>query len=264
MRTILITALAIVALGVVGCGGGGAKKTATPATGACGAPAPATAIASSCGSTTPLALTSVSASAGTLTAASFDGVPQDGMTLGRADAPVQVNLYQNFLCPHCQEFALTMLPTLIRDYVTPGKVAITFHDAALGGGGADIAHEGARCAGAQGKFWPAYAALYQNFAQDETTYTVKYVESALSALSLDNAKLDTCLTSEQFKGDVDTSTAAFQGLLNTMPAYANAAATASAGQGPVIPLVDVGGNVLIAPASYNVVKAAIDAKLATR
>ena len=261
MRTILIAALAIIALGVLGCGSG-SKKTATPATGACGAPA--TAIASSCGSTTPVAVTSAGASGGTLTAASFDGVPQDGMTLGRADAPVKVDLYQNFLCPHCQEFALTMLPSLIRDYVASGKVGLTFHDAALGGGGAEIAHEAGRCAGAQGKFWPAYAALYQNFAQDETTYTVKYVESALSSLSLDGAALDRCLTSEQFKGDVDTATAAFQGKLDTMPAYSNAAATASAAQGPVIPLIDVGGNVLIAPASYDVVKAAIDAKLATR
>lgn len=261
MRPILITAFAIVALGVVACGSGGSKKSATPATGACGAPAPATSIASSCGSTTPIAVTSVSA-AGTLAPATFDGIRQAGMTLGRTDAPVTVQLYQNFLCPHCQEFALTMLPSLIHDYVLPGKVAITFHDAALGGGAADIAHEAAHCAGAQGKFWPSYAALYQNFAPDETTYTVKYVESALSSLGLDNTKLDTCLTSEQFKSDVDTATAAFQGFLNTMPAYANAAATASAAQGPVIPLIDVGGTVLIAPESYSVVKAAIDAKLA--
>lgn len=264
MSKLLITALTVALVACVACGGGGTKKASTASTGACGGPAPATAIASSCGSTTPAPTESGGGPASGLTGTSFDGVPQDGLMLGRADAPVKVELYQNFLCPHCQEFAETMLPLVIRDYVTPGKVAIIFHDAALGGGGADIAHEGARCAGDQGKFWPAYAALYAHLAPDESAYTVQYVESALGSSGIDAAKLDDCLTSGRFKNDVEASTAAFQALPDKNPAYANAVATASAGQGAVIPLIDIDGTVIIAPESYDVVKSAIDAKLAAR
>ena len=262
MRAALALVALLSLLFAVACGSGGGAKTATPASNACGAPV--TASAGSCGgaggATTPPASTTAGA-ATTPVSDLLVGLPQDGQTLGNASAPLKVALYQNFLCPHCRDFALEIMPQMLIDYVATGKVAIVFHDAALGAGAADIAHEAARCAADQGKFWPAYFALYQNFADDPASYTKARMESVLAPTGVDAAKLASCLDSDQHQAEVDAATSEFEHLADNNAAYANALATVQAGNGPAIPLLDIAGTYLTAPEDYATVKAAIDAKL---
>lgn len=262
MRASLVVLIALLALSVACGSGSSVSKTSTPASNACGVPV--TASAGSCGGAGAVTKTaSTPAASSTSTSASyFDAsIPQSGETLGNAGAPLTINLYQNFLCPHCANFALTMLPQLITDYVATGKVAIVFHDTAFGAGPADVAHEAARCAADQGKFWPAYFAIYQAYSDDVSAYTKPHMESVLASTGVDNAKLATCLESDQHMAEVDASTAEFQHLPDNNPAYANALATITAEQGPAIPLLDIGGTYITAPEDYATVKAAIDAKL---
>src|SRR5581483_6895792 len=169
-RTIALGIGLLVTLLAVACGNGGSKSaTPTPAANPCGGASTA-----GCGdATTP------DVRAATLTGATFAGVPQDGLTLGKADAPLTIDLYQNFLCPHCRDFAEAMMPQLIADYIATGRARIVFHDAALGPDEARLAHEAAHCAADQGKFWPAYAALYANFSDDPGAYTKASIEAWL-------------------------------------------------------------------------------------
>ena len=224
----------------------------TSAAGSCGGPA---------GTTSAGGAPTVEPSAAASAASAIDGIPQDGQKIGSASAPLTINLYQNFLCPHCRDFALTMLPQLLADYVRPGKVAIQFHDTAFGGGPADVAHEAARCAADQGKFWPAYFAIYEAYSEDASAYTNANMESVLAPTGVDAQKLAACLDSNQHQAEVDATTAEFQNLPDNNPAYANALATVMAQQGPAIPLLDIGGTYITAPENYATVKAAIDAKL---
>ncbi len=173
MRTGLLVALASAVVIVSGACGSSGTSSKTPTTSACGAPVATAVSTSSCvgsGSQAPTAVGRLpDTSAHEPSAASFDGVAQEGLTLGKSDVPVKINLYQNFLCPHCRDFALQIMPAVIHDYVATGKASITFHDAALGGGVADTVHEAAHCAADQGKFWLAYLVLYQNFSDDPAT-----------------------------------------------------------------------------------------------
>lgn len=261
MRASLVLTVLVSLLFAVACGSGGGAKTATPASNACGAAV--TASAGSCGGGTALRQAG-SPAAGTPLASVGDilaSLPQDGQTLGNAGAPLKIDLYQNFLCAHCREFALDVFPQIISDYVARGQVMITFHDTALGGGPADIAHEAARCAADQGKFWPAYFALYQNFSDDPAKYTKAHMESVLAPTGVDAAKLASCLDADQHQAEVDASTNGFMQLGDSNPAYASANATVQAGGGPGIPVLNIGGTYLIAPSDYATVKAAIDAKL---
>ena len=45
----------------------------------------------------------------------------EGRSLGKADAPVTLELWSDFQCPSCGQFAETVEPSLIRDYVTRGS-----------------------------------------------------------------------------------------------------------------------------------------------
>jgi protein-disulfide isomerase len=47
-----------------------------------------------------------------------------GKILGSPAAPVQIEIYSDFECPACRNFHETLLPTIMRDYVVPGKVCI--------------------------------------------------------------------------------------------------------------------------------------------
>src|SRR4051794_37706509 len=52
------------------------------------------------------------------------GIPQDGTTLGKADAPVTIVEFADPQCPFCKQFASDELPAVIRDQVRTGKAKL--------------------------------------------------------------------------------------------------------------------------------------------
>jgi protein-disulfide isomerase len=61
------------------------------------------------------------------TEALFAGIPQKGNTLGSPKAPVTLQEFADLQCPVCQAYTLDSMPTLIQNYVRPGKVRMVFH-----------------------------------------------------------------------------------------------------------------------------------------
>jgi protein-disulfide isomerase len=66
-------------------------------------------------------------------AAGPDTLP--GRTAGIPSAPLRMDLYDDFTCPHCKMLHEQLLPKLIADYVTPGKAYLVFHEYTLTGAG---------------------------------------------------------------------------------------------------------------------------------
>lgn len=58
--------------------------------------------------------------------ARLDGVPQAGLRLGKADAPVTLVEFADLKCPFCADFSNDVLPALIDRYVKTGKLQIVF------------------------------------------------------------------------------------------------------------------------------------------
>ena len=54
-------------------------------------------------------------------AALYEGIPQEGMRLGKAD--VTLVEIADLQCPFCAEYSVTALPTIVEDYVRTGKIA---------------------------------------------------------------------------------------------------------------------------------------------
>src|SRR5947208_4665333 len=52
-------------------------------------------------------------------------------TMGNPGAPVRMDLYSDFTCPHCKMLHEQILPKLITDYVNPGKAYLVFHEYTL-------------------------------------------------------------------------------------------------------------------------------------
>lgn len=92
----------------------------------------------------------------------------EARNLGKADAPVVVQLWEDFQCPVCAKYSLTVEPLVFNKYVLDGTLRIEHHDLGLLGRGTGEANEsvltarGAFCANEQGKYWPYAHWVYTN------------------------------------------------------------------------------------------------------
>src|ERR1017187_7413383 len=59
----------------------------------------------------------------------------DSKSVGNPAAPLRMDLYSDFTCPHCKKLHEEILPKIILDYVTPGKAYLVFHEFTLTGPG---------------------------------------------------------------------------------------------------------------------------------
>jgi protein-disulfide isomerase len=113
----------------------------------------------------------------------FDGVPQDGTLLGRADAPVRIVEFADLQCPYCDEYTVRALPTLVQRYVRTGEVSMRFENLSFVGPGSVTAARVAAAAGRQDRLWDFVDLLYLNQGEENTGYvTPAYIDRLLAAV----------------------------------------------------------------------------------
>ena len=86
----------------------------------------------------------------------------EAMTMGKADAPVQLEEYASTTCSHCGRFATEVFPAFKAKYIDTGKVKYTFHEfltppEAVAAAGVLVA----RCAG-KDKYFSVIDALFHS------------------------------------------------------------------------------------------------------
>jgi protein-disulfide isomerase len=91
----------------------------------------------------------------------LEGIPQDGDWIGSPDAPVVLVEFADLQCPFCKNFANSVLPQLIEDYVRPGKVRMQWQGLAFIGPDSETALRFALAAGEQEKLWNVTELLYR-------------------------------------------------------------------------------------------------------
>ena len=109
------------------------------------------------------------------------GIPQNGFTLGSPTAPVRMVEYGDLQCPICREYAVSTLPTIIRQYVRAGKVQLEFRGIAFLGKDSEKALEAVTAAAAQNKAWNMLDLLYRNQGEENTGWVTDSKLSAAAA-----------------------------------------------------------------------------------
>ena len=155
----------------------------------------------------------------------------DGRSLGKADAPVTLELWSDFQCPACAQYAEIVEPFLVRDYVTPGTLRIVHHDAAFqgvrAGGSYDESVEagaGARCAAEQGRYWPFHDWVMANQSgENEGAYADARLRAMATSAGLDVTSWDACRKTGEQQRAVrgETSQGSSQGVNSTPTLYIN-------------------------------------------
>jgi protein-disulfide isomerase len=90
------------------------------------------------------------------------GVPQRGITLGDPKAPVRVVEFADLQCPFCRNYSQALFPSVVRDYVRPGRVRMEFRSLAFIGPDSERAARVAEAAGAQNRLWNVVDLVYAN------------------------------------------------------------------------------------------------------
>jgi protein-disulfide isomerase len=94
------------------------------------------------------------------------GTPQelrDGRSLGSADAPVKLLVYEDPQCPVCGRFTREIEPLLVAKYIKDGTVQLTYKDLVFIGKESQDAAVGMRAAEQlAGKFWDFHDILFEN------------------------------------------------------------------------------------------------------
>jgi protein-disulfide isomerase len=99
---------------------------------------------------------------GAETAALLRGIPQNGTTLGSPDAPVKLVEFADLQCIYCAAWARDVFPTLVRDYVRPGKVQLELRGMTFVGPDSDKALRTALAASQQNRLWHVVELLFLN------------------------------------------------------------------------------------------------------
>ena len=90
------------------------------------------------------------------------GIPQDGRVLGSPNADVTLVEWADPQCPACRTYTEEFFPTVVDEYVRPGRVNTEFRGFPFIGDDSVKAYRFLLAAGEQNKLWDLQEALYRN------------------------------------------------------------------------------------------------------
>lgn len=131
---------------------------------------------------------------------------------GAADAPLQLELYSDFLCGHCSDFAAT-LDELNDDYIKTGRLQVVFYNYAFLLPESTQSSIAALCAADQSPaaFWRYHDLLYASRAGGMAAYSDSRLKAYARELGLDTARFDQCFQTKakaaQVQADLDSGRA---------------------------------------------------------
>src|SRR5262245_57038092 len=90
----------------------------------------------------------------------LSGIPQQGIALGRPDAPATLVVYADPQCPYCAEWERTALRPLVEKYVREGKLRIEYRGIAIVGSDSVQGLRYFAAAAQQNHMWDVLTASY--------------------------------------------------------------------------------------------------------
>jgi protein-disulfide isomerase len=102
--------------------------------------------------------------------AELQGIPQEGQTLGDANAPVTITEFGDPQCPVCRAFAEQIAPQLIASEVKTGSAKYLYEPFIIIGPDSKPAMKAALAAGEQNRFWNYLQLFYANQGEENSGY----------------------------------------------------------------------------------------------
>ena len=125
----------------------------------------------------------------------FNGIPQNGDSIGSPQAPIVVVEYADFQCPQCRRFETDKLPEVVKGPVKSGQVQMILVPISILGPQSKLAAAAAYAAAQQSLMWPYAASMYAGQQAENSGYINQAFlrKAALAVPGLDADKLITDL-----------------------------------------------------------------------
>lgn len=134
----------------------------------------------------------------------------DGLSLGDANAPVTIDVFEDFQCPACKNFTENTETLIIQNLVATGKARYVFHNysfldgnGAGNGGESDQAANASMCASEQGKFWEMHGTLYTNWnGENQGAFSDRRLQAMAESVGLDMDAFNACFSANKYESDI--------------------------------------------------------------
>jgi protein-disulfide isomerase len=142
--------------------------------------------------------------------------------LGKPNAPVTLIEFADLQCPYCEQYAMGVLPTIVREYVRTGKVKLEFRGLAFLGPDSETALRTVLAAGLQGRMWNVIDLLYRNQGAENTGWVSENLLRSIgnSVPGLEGAKMLDARSSAAVTSRIaDDQGLASAGGINSTPSF---------------------------------------------
>lgn len=168
-------------------------------------------------------------------------LPQaDGLSVGDPNAPVTIDVFEDFQCPACQFFTESIETLVIENLVATGKARYVFHNYSfLDGNGAgssgesDQAANASMCANEQGKFWEMHSIMYANLnGENQGTFSDRRLQAMAESIGLDMDAFNACFNANKYEDEIqaDFDLGEEMGVTGTPTVFVNGARVGEPGK----------------------------------
>jgi protein-disulfide isomerase len=133
----------------------------------------------------------------------------NGTAAGDPNAPVLVEVYEDFQCPICDEYTKTVEAQLMSNEIASGKVhyverQFPIIDRGAANGESHQAANASLCAANQGRFWDYHDILFANQTGENVgDFTDKRLVAFANSVGLDMNGFNACFSANRFKSTID-------------------------------------------------------------
>ena len=117
------------------------------------------------------------------------GLPQKGLTLGSAKAPITLVEFNDMQCPICRDYMSAVFPTLVNKYVRTGKLRMQMQLQSFIGPDSVTAGKAVAAAAKQNRAWTFADIFYGHQGQENSGYvTDSFLSDVAKASGVDASK----------------------------------------------------------------------------
>ncbi len=125
----------------------------------------------------------------------FQGIPQKGIVLGDPGAPATMIEFVDLQCPFCAQYSTEALPSVIEDFVRPGRLKLELRLLTFLGPDSERGAQAAAAAALQNRIWQYSEQFFRNQGPENSGYAT---DAFLQRLARDTPGLDTKRLGEDY------------------------------------------------------------------
>ncbi len=171
---------------------------------------------------------------GTITVSGTAGIPltvgDTAVTVGKADAPVTLDIYEDYSCPHCADYEATVGPTILQ-LIASGDVVVSYHPIQIVTAYGTAAGSAAACvAEKDAQNWPDFhSALFANHTTASDGWGASDFAAFAGSLGITDTDTLSCISDASYVDWIGSNTDAARtdGVSSTPSLFINGEAQAS-------------------------------------